>query len=85
MTAFATMLAERVEAYIELRRSLGYAFKKQAAILRALARYVEVGRLAPCLTIGANRRNPRSGPNNLSDTSRRTTATGSSPHDKHLV
>jgi hypothetical protein len=50
MTAFATMLAERVEAYIELRRSLGYAFKKQAAILWALARYVEAGQIDGPLT-----------------------------------
>ncbi len=41
MTTFATILTERVEAYVELRRSLGYAFQNQAAILRALARYVE--------------------------------------------
>ena len=32
-------------AYIALRRSLGYSFKKQAAILRALVRYVD-GRTA---------------------------------------
>lgn len=50
MTAFATMLAERVEAYIGLRRSLGYAFQKQAAILRSMARYVEAGQLDGPLT-----------------------------------
>lgn len=50
MTAFATMLTERVEAYVELRRSLGYAFQKQAAILRALARYVEAGQIDGPLT-----------------------------------
>lgn len=37
---FATMLAERVEAYVALRRSLGYSLDKQAAILRELVRYV---------------------------------------------
>ena len=40
MNIFAKELAEKVQSYIELRRSLGYAFKKQAATLRALARYV---------------------------------------------
>lgn len=50
MTAFATMLAKRIEAYIELRRSLGYGFKKQAAILRALSRYVEAGQIDGPLT-----------------------------------
>lgn len=39
-SAFAMMLDERVEAYIALRRSLGYSFDKQAAILRELVRYV---------------------------------------------
>jgi integrase len=42
MSAFYKMLAEKVESYIELRRSLGYTFKKQAATLRAFARFVEV-------------------------------------------
>lgn len=37
---FAIMLGERVESYIALRRSLGYSFDKQAAILRELVRYV---------------------------------------------
>ena len=40
MSSFAKFLADRVESYIALRRSLGYAFTKSAAILRALARYV---------------------------------------------
>ena len=40
MSSFAKFLADRVESYIALRRSLGYAFRKSAAILRALARYV---------------------------------------------
>ena len=50
MNAFAKTLADRVEGYITLRRSLGYAFRKQAAILRALARYVEAGQLDGPLT-----------------------------------
>jgi integrase len=50
MSAFAVMLGERVEAYIELRCSLGYSFRKQAATLRALARYVEVEQLDGPLT-----------------------------------
>lgn len=41
MTAFAGFLADKVEHYIELRRSLGYAFSKQAGTLRAFVRYVE--------------------------------------------
>lgn len=40
MSDFATTIADRAEAYIALRRSLGYSFKKQAAVLRALACYV---------------------------------------------
>ena len=43
MSVFAKMLAEKVQSYIELRRSLGYAFKKQAATFRAFVRFVEVG------------------------------------------
>ena len=50
MNAFAKTLADKVEGYITLRRSLGYAFRKQAAILRALARYVEAGQLDGPLT-----------------------------------
>ena len=38
MSSFAKELADRVESYITLRHSLGYAFQKQAAILRTLAR-----------------------------------------------
>jgi hypothetical protein len=41
MSVFAKMLAEKVQSYIELRRSLGYAFDKQAGTLRAFVRYVE--------------------------------------------
>jgi len=41
MSVFAKMLAEKVQSYIELRRSLGYAFKKQAATLQAFVRHVE--------------------------------------------
>jgi integrase len=40
MTSFAKALADRVDAFITLRRSLGYSFQKQASILRALVRYV---------------------------------------------
>ena len=39
-TTFATTLGERVEAYVALRRSLGYSLEKQAGILRELVRYV---------------------------------------------
>lgn len=41
MTAFARFLGEKVERYIDLRHSLGYAFSKQAGTLRAFVRYVE--------------------------------------------
>jgi integrase len=52
MSAFAKILTEKVESYIELRRSLGYSFKKQAATLRALVRYVESEQLDGPLTKG---------------------------------
>ena len=42
MSVFAKMLAEKVQSYIELRRSLGYAFEKQAGTLRAFVRHVEL-------------------------------------------
>jgi len=45
MTAFAGFLSEKAERYIELRRSLGYAFNKQAGTLRAFVRYVEQAEL----------------------------------------
>jgi len=50
MSSFAKELADRIEGYIVLRRSLGYAFQKQAAVLRALTRYVEAGQLDGPLT-----------------------------------
>lgn len=50
MSAFARTLAGRVESYIALRHSLGYAFHKQAAVLRALARHVEHEQLDGPLT-----------------------------------
>jgi integrase len=50
MSSFAEELAERLEAYIALRRTLGYAFQKQAATLRALVQYVEARQLAGPLT-----------------------------------
>ena len=52
MSIFAKTLADRVEGYIALRRSLGYAFQKQASILRALVRYVEARQLDGPLTRG---------------------------------
>ncbi|WP_245284358.1 hypothetical protein [Bradyrhizobium sp. WSM2254] len=45
MTAFAAFLGDKVERYIELRRSLGYAFNKQAGTLRAFVRYAERSQL----------------------------------------
>ena len=41
MSRFATTLANRMEDYIGLQRSLGYQFRKQAASLRAFLRYVQ--------------------------------------------
>ena len=52
MSAFAKILADKVESYIELRRSLGYSFKKQAATLRAFARFVGTEQLDGPLTQG---------------------------------
>lgn len=42
---FATFLSDKIERYIELRRSLGYAFDKQAGTLRAFVHHVERSRL----------------------------------------
>jgi integrase len=50
MTAFAYELAHQVAGYVALRRSLGYAFIKQAAVLQALVRHVEAERLDGPLT-----------------------------------
>ena len=50
MSRFAEELAGRVEGYIALRRSLGYAFQTQAATLRALARDVEAKEIEGPLT-----------------------------------
>jgi integrase len=50
MSVFAKMLAEKVQSHIELRLSLGYEFKKQAATLRAFVRHVESERLGGPLT-----------------------------------
>lgn len=45
MTAFVAFLREKVERYIELRRSVGYAFNKQGGTLPAFVRYVERSQL----------------------------------------
>jgi integrase len=50
MSCFAKELTDRVEAYIALRRSLGYAFEKQAATLRELAQYANAERLEGPMT-----------------------------------
>jgi integrase len=47
MTNFSAFLGEKVGRYIELRRSLGYAFDKQAGTLRAFVRHVERAELGP--------------------------------------
>jgi integrase len=53
MNTFAKELADKVEGYIALRRSLGYAFEKQAATLRELAQYVVAQRLDGPMTQNA--------------------------------
>jgi len=50
MSGFASMFGDRVAAYIALRRSLGYSFRKQASILHALTRYIEAERIDGPLT-----------------------------------
>jgi integrase len=50
MRAFSGLLTDKVERYIELRRSLGYSFNKQAGTLRAFVRYVESKELDGPLT-----------------------------------
>lgn len=47
---FATFLSQKIERYIELRRSLGYTFDKQAGTLRAFGHHVERSRLAGPVT-----------------------------------
>ena len=41
MNAFASRLADHIDRYVELRRSLGHAFDVQAATLRGFGRFVE--------------------------------------------
>ena len=50
MSTFAKTVADKVESYVALHRSLGYAFRKQASILRSLARYVQAEQLDGPLT-----------------------------------
>lgn len=50
MSSFARTLAIKVEDYVTLLRSLGYAFRKQAATLRALVQYAKVEQLDGPLT-----------------------------------
>ena len=45
MIAFTAFLCEKLERYIKLRRSLGYAFNKQAGTLQAFVRHVERSQL----------------------------------------
>lgn len=45
MTAFVKFLSENIERYIELRRSLGFAFDKQAGTLWAFVHHVKRARL----------------------------------------
>ncbi len=43
MNDFARFVSDKVEDYVELRRSLGYAFGTQAATLKAFCRFLEDG------------------------------------------
>lgn len=52
MSTFSKMLAEKIENYVELRRSLGYGFKKQAGTLRTFAQFVEIEQFEGPLTKG---------------------------------
>lgn len=44
MSTFSVKLGEHVEAYVALRRTLGFSLGKQAAILRALVAYLDAKR-----------------------------------------
>lgn len=50
MSAFAQLVADKVDAYIQLRQSLGYTFQNQAATLRAFGRFVEAEKHSGPLT-----------------------------------
>lgn len=50
MSKFAQLVADKVDDYIELRRSLGYSFQNQAATLRAFCLFVERRRHSGPLT-----------------------------------
>lgn len=50
MTKFAQLVATKVADYVQLRRSLGYAFKTQAATLEAFRAFVRTGRHSGPLT-----------------------------------
>lgn len=50
MSNFATAVAASVDRYIKLRRSLGYQFRKQAALLHTFLRYVRCARVPGPLT-----------------------------------
>lgn len=50
MTAFAQRVIDGITRYVALRRDLGYAFAKQAAILRDFGRFVAQRRAAGPLT-----------------------------------
>jgi len=43
MSDFPRMLAKRIQGFVQLRLSLGYGFRREAAFLRAFLRYVEEG------------------------------------------
>lgn len=48
MNDFARFLSDKVDDYVRLRRSLGYAFLSQAAVLTAFSRYIQnVGTTGP--------------------------------------
>jgi len=50
MSAFTTRLTEHINRYVQLRRALGYAFRNQAATLRAFGEFVDGRRESGPLT-----------------------------------
>jgi len=50
MSAFAQLVSDKVDEYVQLRRSLGYTFQKQAATLGHFRRYTAENGCAGPLT-----------------------------------
>lgn len=50
MSRFAQLVIDKIDDYIQLRHSLGYAFRSQAATLRAFGRFIKAGNHSGPLT-----------------------------------